>query len=243
MQLQPLSFKPFDSSVVEHAARRQFMPPSFLPEPEAPAPVILEPTYSEEDVKRAEQEGYRRGFLEGSEDAKKQAASEQAELQSRLEEAMQGASGEMQKLFADYQAQVNAQLAELPRLALAIARKVAGDALSENAGGKVEAMIMETLPRVMGAPSIHVTVHESLAEKMETMLIRHFEGNADPGEISVQGDASFAPADLRIDWGAGQAEHREADLWRDIESVIDAMVRAPQQETTPAQDITPAQEP
>lgn len=224
MRIEKLSYRSFESSIVEGAARRSFMPPSLVPEPEAlpPAPPPA-PTYSDEDLKRAEQEGYRKGFLEGTKEGQMQAQSEQADIHRQLTGVVETLAEKLRGMIDTHNALLDEQRSETPKLALAIARKVAGEALDENPLPAVQAVALETLSRLIGEPRIVITVHESLAATLEEQLVARFAENKDPGEITIRPDPDMDSSDCRIDWLSGSAERDTEKLWRDIEEIIQAM--------------------
>lgn len=212
-------------NVIEGILSRRYTPPSLVPEenkePDAPPPP---PTFSEAEIKAAEQDGFRRGFLEGTKEGQMQAQSEQATVNEQLTGTVAQLASELHVLLADYTQVIAEQKAEMPKLALAVARKVAAKALSENAAALVEATVMECVERILGEPQIVVTVAAPLAASLEHRLIAHFAGNQDPGEITIQGSPDMGLSDCRIEWAGGRAERNSAALWQDIEAIIDDMV-------------------
>src|SRR5690348_4535955 len=84
MSVQRFSFREFDeAATAKVVGSKIFLPTGRLRE-EAPPSPPPPPTFSEEDLKAAEREAYKKGFLEGTEDGKKQAESEQAGVDREL---------------------------------------------------------------------------------------------------------------------------------------------------------------
>lgn len=258
MRVEKFSLPSFDgtamamAAVMEGAMKRPYVPPSLIDDkpkekkPEAPPPP---PTFSEEELKNAEQESYRKGFLEGTKEGHMQAQSEQAEVDRNLTQAVEQVATRLHDLITQYNAFIAEQQKELPLLALSIARKVAGDALDGNPMPLIQATVTACVERLLGEPHISVTVNNALSDALENRLITHFANNTDPGEISIHGDPALAPGDCRIDWERGKAERNTEELWQQVETLVRTMSAADQpphaaaapQETT--QEPTAPQEP
>lgn len=249
MRLEKFALQNFNAppaSVVEGVSSKGFMPPSFGGQPErkasAPPPPPAAPAITREDVKNAEQEGYRKGFLEGVNEGRMQAESEQAEVTRRLEEAVETLSSQLRGLIDAYNDFVSEQHAEMPKLALAVARKVAGAALENNALAALESVIAPAIERMLGQPRMIVTVNESLVAALEQRLAARFAHNNDPGEIAIEGDAELAPGDCRINWENGSAERSTEALWKQVEAMVAEMVAgtSPPLVSPPAAEAAPA---
>lgn len=242
MRLEKLALRSLESSVVEGVARRSFMPPSFLPEPEAPPPPPPAPGFSEEDIKQAEQVGYRNGFLEGEREGRAQAEAAHGRVNEQLTEAVAQMANHIQAMIDAYNAFAREQQATLPRLALAVAKKVAGAALDARGLQLVEATVLEVVGRVIGVPAIYITVNDALAPTLEERLIAHFSANTDPGEIHILGDASVPPGDCRINWGDGSCARETGVLWEQAEAIVQEMAGSPPA-AAPAEAEPPTPEP
>jgi flagellar assembly protein FliH len=226
MRIEKLPLKNFEV-LIEGGVHKPFIPRSFIAEDEAHAPAPTEPpppVFSETDVKNAEQEGYRKGFLEGVNDGIQQAKSEQAEIDRNLTEAVTQLAGHVAVMIDQFNHFTTKQHNELSRLALAIARKVAGKALDTNPMPLVESVVLECVTRMLGEPHIIITVNDKLSDALETRLIQHFAHSAEPGEISIHGDPNLAPGDCRMEWGHGHATRTTQEIWTEMESLITEMV-------------------
>jgi len=212
----------------------RFVPPSLGPEREhksaAPAPAAA-PTFTEAQMKEAEQTGYRKGFLEGEKEGRAQAEAAHGKQTEELVALVGVLSGKIEELIDMHNAYVEKKRIELPQLALIIARKVAGAALNDNALHLIDQTVKDCLERVLPAAHIVVSVHESLVSALEVRLVTHFAQNHDPGVITIQADPAMTIGDCRIEWDQGSASRDTATLWNDIEAVI-ARLSAPA-ETAP----------
>lgn len=160
MNVQRFSFKEFTGGVPVGVMRagKPFIPSGKTKEDAPPPP----PTFSEEELKTAERAGYQKGFLEGEKEGHKQAESEQAVVERKLAETVEKFAASVQPLFDDYRKTALAVQEQLPKAALAIARKVAGHALAQNAGAVIGEMAARCYETMMKEPKLTITVHESL---------------------------------------------------------------------------------
>ena len=216
----------FRAAVLDVALKKPYTPPSLLPE-DAPKPVEAPPpppTFTEAQMKQAEQEGYRKGFLEGTKEGQMQAQSEQAEVDRKLTEAVAALAKKVEGAIAQGNAFRGEAQEVLPQLAHAVARKVAGCALDVNPLPLVESVIKACLERILGEPHIIITVNDKLSAEMEKRLSAQFSASNDPGEISIEGNAEMAPTDCRIEWDNGKAERNTEEMWKEVAQAIGDMI-------------------
>ena len=136
---------------------------------EVPPPPLL-PTFSEEQLKAAERDGYKKGFLEGTEEGRKQAESEQAAVDRKLAETVEKFAKPCRAALRRLPQDGAAASQDVPKVALAIARKVAGNALDENAYAVIEDMALRCCETMIGEPKITITVHESMGDTLQRKL-------------------------------------------------------------------------
>ncbi len=240
MRIEPLNFRSFDSSAAggvvvarRHAAVKKEEAP-----PAAPPP----PAITEEDLKAAELKGYQRGFLEGSEDGKRQAENEQAAIHRQLLDHSHLLLRSLQPLLENYKAMALQMHSDLPKVALAIARKVAGPALESGAEQLVTEMARACMQTMIGEPRLCVHVHPSLSTTLESTLASMASQYQDSSCIVVVADAAMALSDCRISWKHGAMERHTGQLWQEIERITENMVasaaRITQQQLQPLEQAS-----
>ncbi len=221
MQLERFVPPSFDA-VQPGAKAKPFALKSFGPEkkiePPAPPPP---PTFSEAELKAAEAAGYRKGYVEGELEGKKLAESELAKLDRQIESGLTPLAEQMKTLFSAYNSFTREQAAMAPQLAWTLAQKIAGDALAQDSLALVEPLVKECITRILGEPLITVTVHESIAPRLEEKLKRYFEHSSEPGDITIHGDANMQPADCIVTWAHGNAKLTQAERLKDISRIVD----------------------
>src|SRR5690606_30268274 len=120
-------------------------------------------------------------------------------------------------LFADYRRMTGEITRDVPNAALAIARKVAGAALQENARANVEDVVTRCVQTVLAEPALTITVHESLAAALEQTLAERIKESQAAVDITVLRDAAMPVSDCRVEWKNGAFMRSTAKLWQDIE--------------------------
>lgn len=232
MQVKRFDYQSFEEGMLPAGVtKRAHAFPSLVDEPQSPAaaPPPL-PSFTEQDLKNAEQEGFRRGFAEGESEGRKQMESEQLHIDRKLLDVCAVIAGKMDVLFKDYCKLADTQRKALPPVSLAIAKKIAGDALQGDVMPIIEKCVTECLEYVLGSPRVVVTVHKSLAQTLETRLIAHFAHSQEPGEIIIEGDENMPLDGCRITWQGGEATRGSEDMWRRVEQIIASCVAQVDQE-------------
>jgi flagellar assembly protein FliH len=225
MRISPFSFKELDTSVAfaakprgsfkSNAAERH--QEELLLQPPPP------PSYTEADLAAAQSEAYKNGFVEGIKEGRMQAESEQAEVDRKLSQATERFVETVAPLLEDYRRTIWHLRGEMPKVALAVSKKIAGDALGKNAGVAVESVALACVETMITEPKLLVTVHTSLAATLEKKLQDMAARLQSAGDIVVMPDAQIVPGDCRIEWKHGALERNAQELWQQIERTIENM--------------------
>ncbi len=221
MRVEPFNFKEFTSGMVAVPAGGKTFLPGGRRRGEGPPPPP--PVFNEEQLKAAERESYKKGFLEGTDEGRKLQDSEQAASDRKLADALEQVAMLTGRLMEDYRAAFIEMQQDMPKAALAIARKVAGRALAENAPAMIEETATKCIEMMAGQPKIVITVHPTLAEtlkkKIEQLASRQPEGSA----LAVTGDEALPVTDYRIEWKHGAFARNTEKLWQELARVVDNM--------------------
>ncbi|MFW0776679.1 MAG: FliH/SctL family protein [Rickettsiales bacterium] len=231
MRIERFDFTDFETSgsgaVI--ARRKRSLPGGRRKEEEPPPPPA--PTFSEDDIKAAERDGYQKGFLEGIEEGKKQAESEQADIDRKLSETVERFVSSIAPLLNDYRAMQQQMREDMPKVALAISKKVAGDALESNAESMISGVALACVEAMIGEPKLSITVHSSVADTLEKKLTELASRVADSAQFTVGRDENMNIADCRMEWKYGAMERHTGQLWEQVEKVVESMVTSAQRET------------
>ncbi len=221
MRTAPISFKEFDGGSVQTPTKvKTFLPGGRFGGEDTPPPPA---SFSEAQVKEAERDGYKKGFLEGTQEGIKQKTGEQDEVDRKLTEALVGFTQSVAPIFNDYRNMAAQIRQDVPKVALAVARKVAGDALKENAAASVEEIATRCISSMISEPKLTVTVHESLAANLEKRLKDLATKLQAATDIVVVPDAAIAVTDCKVEWKQGAFARNTEQLWQDIERAIGNM--------------------
>lgn len=181
------------------------------------------PTYTEEDLKVSEREGFKKGFLDGVQEGRRQAESEQAEVNRQLVAMLQTFVQANAPIFDNYRAMVTKLQADLPRVALAIARKVAGDALGQSADVVISDIVKRCVESIVSEPEITITANESMGDTLERHLKDLSVKLPAYTHIVIVRDPAMPKADCKIEWKQGSMERVTEGLWQQIEKIVSDM--------------------
>ncbi len=227
MTIAPFSFREFgasESSIAPaSASQKPFLPTGRKKEEAPPPPPPPPPTFSEDELKGAERDGYQKGFIDGIVEGKNQAESTQAEVDRALSATVEAFNNHLAPMFAIYREMLVQQAKLLPQIAQTIAKKVAGEALSENAYVNIEEICLRCVNAMMHEPKLLITVHESMAKKLEEKIAHASKSLQISGEITINGDANIAPPNCRIEWKNGAMFRDTEQLWQQVEQVVASM--------------------
>ena len=229
MKLEPLILKPLADGLMAPgvvATSRNFVASHQPKEEEVPA----EPTFNEADLKLAEREGYQKGFLEGIKEGRHQAESEQAAINAQLAALGSTFTGSVMPLFEDYKRMYLRISQELPKIALAIAQKVAGAALQENAAAQVAEIATRCCESMMSEPQLTITVHESLGDALEKMLSGLAARLPESTHIIILRDPATPKSDCKIEWKMGSMHYSTQEMWDRVEKAVHNMAALSMQE-------------
>lgn len=235
MSIAPFSFRELGvggEGLVPSAAGapRPFLPQGRKKEEAAPPPPPPPPTFSEEQLKASERDGYQKGFLDGVAEGKVQAENAQAQVDAALTDMVKKFAAHYAPLFGIYREMIAHQAKLLPQMAHSIAKKVAGDALAENAYSSIEAIALRCVSTMMHEPKLVITIHESMKETLEKKLAIAQKSLQMAGEMVVVGDAHIAPPNCRIEWKNGAMVRDTESLWQQVEQVVATMVTSSERE-------------
>ncbi len=226
MTIAPFSFKEFgvaEGAILDAVQPKAFLPQSRKKEVAAPPPPPP-PIFSENDVKSAERDGYQRGFLDGIEEGKKFAHTQQAEVDALLTQTTERFIAHLPALFETYREMLKLAGQQVPELANAIARKVAGCALEEKAYAVIEDIALRCMETMHHEPELTIIVHESLADTLRGKIDALPPSKKGNGKITIHPDSAITPENCRIEWKNGALVRDTDSLWKQVDTIIESMV-------------------
>ena len=228
MMVERLNFKDFSREIISDAAQGKVFQPSGAPPVAVPQPPAI---FSEDDIKTAERNGYQKGFLDGVGDGRRQAENEHTETE-RLTLGVVSTFLEKVAPMLDYHRRICTQLSEsMPKMALSIARKAAGNALDQNAHEIIMSTITRACEMMMHEARLNITVHEKIADMLTLKLHQLADRMPAATQITVIRNPDMPVSDCKIEWDSGAMERSQENIWQQIEKTIDELTAASQRDS------------
>jgi flagellar assembly protein FliH len=232
---ESLQLKEFDpqNMVAKPMRKKPATKPKVEEEPPPPPP----PTFSEDELKNAERDGYQRGFLDGIKEGQIQAQNEQAAVEQALTEILQNFTGCVGPIFEHHKQTVEWLRSEMPKLAISVARKVTADAVSLDGLQVIEHTILGAIETVIGEPTAIVTVNPRVADVLRNKCAKIIARAQSACVITVVANESVRLQDYRVEWKYGNIERDTAQVWHRVERAIASLMATLQQETDAQLDL------
>ena len=230
MTVQRLDFKAFDErllTVSASGAKIFRASGSGNNAVEAPPP----PTFSEDQLKEAERNGYKKGFLEGTAEGRKQAESEQSETDKKLVELVGGFTEKLSPIFDHYRAMALQLKKDMPQISAAIGHKIAGNALDQNAHDLILSTVTGCCETMIHEAKLTITVHETMADTLARRLQQLAERMPAATQIIIQRSPDMPLTDCKVEWEHGSMERSVEHIWKQVEKAIDNITEAHIRET------------
>lgn len=119
-----------------------------------------------------------------------------------------------------------ATLAQAVGLSATIARKLSGHLLARQPTAEIEALLVECLASIDGAPHLVIRCHPDLADAIREMATSRMELSGFAGRLVVLGDPDIAMSDGRIEWVDGGLVRDRSTIETDIDARIAAYLAA-----------------
>lgn len=123
-------------------------------------------------------------------------------------------------------AESRAVRAEATRVALASARKIAGEALDAFGADRVAAAVEAAMDALRHQPRLLVKLAPNDADKLRARIEELCETHAYAGAVLVRAEPNMKPGQISIDWSDGVIMLDPADIALRIESLIEAALAA-----------------
>jgi len=187
------------------------------PEAEAPAEEVPEeiiPSFSEEDLTRAHEEGYRAGHTEATRDLT-------TALEQRLVNTMDAINTQIATLFDAFEHDKEEHSRDAVAVATVIMRKLFPALNMDKAMAEIEHMIVEAMKRTSGAPTLIIRVSEDMREAVEAKAHDLAASRGREGTVSVMADAKLTAGDAAVEWDGGGMVRDSALMWNEIDKIIE----------------------
>jgi flagellar biosynthesis/type III secretory pathway protein FliH len=149
--------------------------------------------------------------------------SEQAQIDRNLTKTVEKFAASIAPLFDDYRELALQLKQDLPKVAFSMTRKIAGQALKENAQAAVDEMALHCVEIMISEPKLNVTVNDKLAPTLEAKLKQLATRLQSACDIVVVANADMSPSDCRIDWKHGSAGRHSEHMWEELQNAVGLM--------------------
>lgn len=145
----------------------------------------------------------------------------------RNAEAVQQLAAGVQRLIGTLEAEARQLRDEATALALAAARKIAGEALDRFGAERVETIVAEAMDSLRHGPRLIVRLPEGMAGLLAPRLEAAAERAGFSGALLVRGEPGLATGDVTLDWTDGMIVVSRAEAIARIEDIINRALGAP----------------
>lgn len=153
----------------------------------------------------AEARGHAAGLAQGRAEA-------EAQVQARLADAVNRLALTAAGLLARADEQDAAREAQALDFAVALARRIAGDALDAQPLAAIAEAARDALQHLRGVPHLVVRVNEALVEDAEALVKRLARERGYEGRLVVLGEPDMPPGDARMEWADGGVVRERARI-------------------------------
>lgn len=218
----------FDTNFLRDFRAPIAIPAAALPLEAAAPPPPPPPTFSEEELESSRLAAKKLGYAEGFEAGLAQASTEAAAREKDTLAAMSHIKDKLSEVATTYAALINEQSTELADLVVAIARKVAGEALDARGVDTIVALVLRCLPVFLDKPKVVVEVHSDMLDNVKEVLRPYLDAQGFAGDLQFKSNDTLDRYDARVEWANGHAHRSTEHIWREIEALLLQMPLTPQ---------------
>lgn len=156
--------------------------------------------------------------------------SEEAEAARATAEALKQVTAKLQALHARLDQESEVLREDAVRLALAVARTIAGAALDRFGEDTIASCVREALRDLRSEPRIAVRVAPHLADSVAERLYAFADAEGLEGAVIVRADEDTPVGDCVIEWRSGAIERSAQDIEARITEVVGKWLADPEPE-------------
>lgn len=161
----------------------------------------------------AETRGYQLGF----EAAQREAAATTERLAANAAATIAQALTALAANFAATDARLEAEAVDI---AVAVARKLAGELLAAEPLGEIAALVNDCFRHLVATPHLVVRIHDSLYEACRVKLDQLAKHSGFQGKLVILADPDVAGGDCRIEWADGGVVLERQDVEARITELV-----------------------
>jgi flagellar assembly protein FliH len=181
------------------------------PVEEAPPPP---PTYSQEDLDRAREEGRKAGRDEATRDMA-------SAIEQRLADTLAAIDGRITTLFSAYEQDKEEHNRDAVGVATVIVRKLFPALNMDKAMTEIEHMIVEAMKRTSSTHTLIVRVPEDMLPQVQDKVTQLASLRGREGALNVIADETMSLGDVAVEWEGGGMVRDIQLIWREIDEIIE----------------------
>ncbi len=181
------------------------------------------PTFSQEELDAAAQQGHLNGREEGVREA-------MDSIDKLIADCLGSLSQVMPELFQAQDQAFETINQNSLSIALAIVRKMIPDMARQNALGEIERVVMMCMDRILDEPRVTVRVNDAIAEQVNERLAQVVMATGYEGRMMVLPDPAIPAGDCGIEWSGGGAERDSRSLWEEVDRIVEENMGALREE-------------
>lgn len=190
------------------------------------------PTFSAEELARAEEVGRAAGHQAGLAEARASQEETVALALAQLEQQLVNAEAGL----VEHHAALQGRAIEIALIAL---RKLFPELARRNGLDECLALIGKCLERLRNEPRLVIRIAEDAFDPLKAQVDDLTQRCGYEGRVIVIAEDSLGPGDLRVEWADGGAEQDNQRLWREIDEILIGAGMACGAETAAAGASTP----
>ncbi|ACA19450.1 putative flagellar assembly protein FliH [Methylobacterium sp. 4-46] len=168
------------------------------------------------ELRRAIDEARAAGLQEGR-------AQAESQVQARLADALTRVAVTAAGLLAAADARDAEREAQALDFALALGRKIAGEALDARPVAAILETARAALQHLRGVPHLAVRVNDALVDETQAALARLARERGFEGRLIVLGDPDLMPGDARMEWADGGVVRERAAIEAALRAALDPL--------------------
>jgi len=176
-----------------------------------------------------EGESYKRFFTQDDVDAARMWGVEEGREmeEGRCAQSLQAIASQMQLILSRLAVESDGLRQEAAGLAIAAARKIAGEALAAYPIDTIEQLALEAVKDLRSEPRLSVRCNPALVEALAERLEKTARDAGFDGAIMVRGDDALPDADVRLEWGAGAIQRSADEIETRLNDVVARWLASP----------------
>lgn len=178
---------------------------------EAPPPP---PTYSEEDLARAREEGMQAGRDAATRDLA-------SAMEQRLVNILESISDQVATLLATYDEDKEQHSRDAVAVAAVMVRKLFPAMNMDTAMAEIEHMIHEAMKRTAGNSTLIVRVPQDMLDEVEEKAKDLGVQRGREGALSIIAGKDMLSGDVAVEWEGGGMSRDTNSIWREIDEIIE----------------------